>query len=494
MASRLLLGCGAGTVGHALVELAREQDDPVHVVTLDPEQREFPQRDVTITAADPADRAVLAGIDEPVASVFIGTDSAERNVDIARAASEVFEATPIVAYAGHEPTEEERETLDRLAGTVLDPVTALREHTAEAVVGQPAERARHLRSLLVGIEGELGVMLHDNPDPDAIASGIGLARLARSVGVDAGAYYFGEISHQQNRALVNVLDLEDDLAELDDPADAEAFDAIALVDHSLPSVNDQLPEETPIDVVIDHHPSPGPVEARHLDVRSEVGSTCTMIVEYFDALEIEPSEELATALLFGIRTDTADFSRGVSRLDFDAAETLLPRVDTDVLDQIERPTISQETFETLARAIRNSRVEEGVCTSCIGTLRDRDAISQAADRLLNMEGVVATLVYGFVDGTVYISARARGSDLDIGETLREAFDQIGSAGGHAGMAGAQIPLGFLGEETENDDELLTEIVREVIDGRFFETLSVRDPETVRLADEPDQWRSALRRR
>lgn len=493
MASRLLLGCGAGTVGHALVELARERAEAVHVVTLDPEQREFPQRDVTITAGDPADRSVLSGIETP-ASVFVGTDSPERNVAIARAATEIFDSVPIVAYAGDEPTDGERETLSEVVETVLDPTSALREYVGETVTDEASERAHHLRSLLVGIEGELGVMLHDNPDPDAIASGIALATLARSVGVEAGAYYFGEISHQENRALVNVLDLDRDLVELEEPAEAEAFDAIALVDHSLPGVNDQLPEDTPIDVIIDHHPSPGPVEARHLDVRHEIGSTCTMIVEYFDTLEVGMSEALATALLFGIRTDTDDFSRGVSRPDFESARTLLSVADTDVLDQIERPTISSETFEILARAIRNSRVHEGVCTTCVGSLNDRDALAQAADRLLNMEGTGATLVYGFIDGTVYISARARGSDLDIGETLREAFDQIGNAGGHAGMAGAQIPIGFLGEEIENNEALLIEIIREVIDGRFFETILGRDGVETRRPDGPSGWQPTSNRR
>ncbi|MFC6906161.1 DHH family phosphoesterase [Halalkalicoccus tibetensis] len=492
MASRLLLGCGAGTVGHALIDLAKEQAVGVHVVTLDPEQREFPQRDVTITAADPADESVLSNVRTEVSSVFIGTGSPERNVAIARAASEIFAGLPIVAYTGHDPTEAEREALEELVETVLDPTSALREHAAETVTGYAPEHARHLRSLLAGIDGELGVMLHDNPDPDAIASGIALATLARSVGAEAGAYYFGDISHQENRALVNVLDLE--LTRLKDPEVIERFDAIALVDHSLPGVNDPLPEDTPIDVVIDHHPSPGPVEARHLDVRSDVGSTSTMLVEYFDALGLEPNEELATALLFGIRTDTDDFSRGVSSLDFESAAFLLPLVDAGVLDQVERPTVSSETFETLARAIRNSRVEKGVCTTCIGRLRDRDALAQAADRLLGMEGVTASLVYGFTDGTVYISARARGPDLDIGETLRDAFDQIGSAGGHAGMAGAQIPLGFLGEEGEDNEELLTEIVQGVIDGRFFETLSARNAGGSRPSDDPSDWYPTPRRR
>jgi nanoRNase/pAp phosphatase (c-di-AMP/oligoRNAs hydrolase) len=468
------------------VELARKRSERrIHVVTADPEQREFPRRGVTVTAADPTDPAVLRRIDEPVASVFVGTDLPARNVDIARAAREVFEDVPIVAYGGREPTDDERTRLEEFADTVLEQGATLRAHVNDAVLGRSANRAQRLRQLLSDVDGTLCVLLHDNPDPDAIASGVALATLARAVGTDADPCYFGAISHQENRALVNLLDL--DLRELDGPEEVEEFDAVALVDHSLPGVNDQLPEETVIDVVIDHHPSPGPVEGRHVDVRSDVGSTSTMMVEYFTHLDVPIDETTATALLFGIRTDTDDFSRGLVSLDFEAAAEITPLADSGVLDQVERPTVSSETLETLARAIRNSEVRQRVCTTCIGRVRDRDALAQAADRLLDMEGVDATLVYGFRDGTVYVSARARGTDLDIGETLREAFDQIGSAGGHAGMGGAQIPLGFLGEEAEDDEELLTRIVSEVIDERFFETLSSRRRGRVRLPDGFDDW-------
>lgn len=485
MPSRLLLGCGAGTVGHALAELARERRERrIHVVTADPEQREFPRRGVTVTAADPANPAVLRKIEEPIASVFVGADSSARNVDIARAANEVFTDVPIVAYGGREPTDEELRRLEELADTVLEQGATLRGHVNDTVLGRPARRAQGLHRLLANVDGTLGVILHDNPDPDAIASGIALARLARSVDTDARACYFGDISHQENRALVNLLDL--DLHELEEPEEVEEFDAIALVDHSLPGVNDRLPEETRVDVVIDHHPSAGPVEGHHVDVRSDVGSTSTMMVEYFRHLEVPIDETTATALLFGIRTDTDDFSRGLVALDFEAAAEIVPLADNAVLDQIERPSVTSETLETLARAIRNSRVRDRVCTSCIGRLRDRDALAQSADRLLNMEGVDATLVYGFRDGTVYVSARARGTEVDIGETLRDAFDQIGSAGGHAGMAGAQIPLGFLGEETEDNERLLRRIVAEVIDERFFETLSSRRRESIQLSD-TDDW-------
>jgi nanoRNase/pAp phosphatase (c-di-AMP/oligoRNAs hydrolase) len=489
MSSRLLLGGGAGTAGDALAELERERSDRrLRVVTADPEQREFPRQGVTITAADPTDPAVLREIDEGISSVFVGTDSPSRNLEIVRAAREVFGAVPIVAYGGRDPTAAERERLEALADAVVDREETIRTHVDETYLGTDARRAQHLHKLLAGIEGRLGVILHDNPDPDAIASGIALRALARSAGADAETCYFGDISHQENRALVNLLDL--DLTELDGPEGIEGFDALALVDHSLAGVNDQLPEGTRVDVVIDHHPSPGPVEGRHVDVRSDVGSTSTMMVEYFRRLDVPIDETTATALLFGIRTDTDDFSRGAVRLDFEAAAKLVPLADSGVLDQVERPTVSAETMETIARAIRNGRVRENVCTSCIGTLRDRDAIAQAADRLLDMEGVDATMVYGFREGTIYASARARGEDLDIGEVLREAFDRVGSAGGHAGMAGAQIPMGFFGEEV--DDGELTRIVREVVDERFFETLDSqrRGPRSLAFDASDGSWASS----
>jgi nanoRNase/pAp phosphatase (c-di-AMP/oligoRNAs hydrolase) len=314
--------------------------------------------------------------------------------------------------------------------------------------------------------------MHDNPDPDAIASAVALCRIAESVGVEAEACYFGDISHQENRAFVNLLDLG--LRNFESDGDTEAalseFAGIALVDHSRPGVNDQLPPDTLIDVVIDHHPPKDPVEASFVDLRSNVGATSTLLSEHIERLGVPLTEDVATGLLYGIRVDTKDFAREVSTADFEAAAYLLPHADTSVLERVESPSISADTFSTMARAIRNRELDGTVLATCVGSLSDRDALAQAADQLLNMDGVTTTLVYGFRDGIVYVSARARGTDIDLGETMRAAFGQIGSAGGHADMAGAQIPLGLLGEVEGEEQESLTSVVSEVITERFFETV------------------------
>ena len=87
-----------------------------------------------------------------------------------------------------------------------------------------------------------------------------------------------------------------------------------------------------------------------------------------------------------------------------------------------------------------------------------------------MEDVHTTLVYGFVEEVIYVSGRSRGADLDLGETLRDAFGAIGDAGGHADMAGAQIPLGILGEVGPELSGSLAEVVESVVEDRFFEAL------------------------
>jgi nanoRNase/pAp phosphatase (c-di-AMP/oligoRNAs hydrolase) len=324
-------------------------------------------------------------------------------------------------------------------------------------------------SVVRDIDGRLAVVMHDNPDPDAIASALALTSIAETVGIDADACYFGDISHQENRALVNLLDL--DLRNFETSDEIDEYAGVALVDHSRPGVNDGLDPETAVDVVIDHHPPRAPVEARYVDLRSDVGATSTLLAEHLDRLGVTPDRTIATALLYGIRIDTRDFTREAVDSDFEAAAFLLPHVDESVLDRVEEPSMSPDVLATLSAAIRNRRLRGDVLTTGVGRIRDRDALAQASDKLLDMEGVCIAVVHGFMDGTIYVSGRARGTEVDLGEVLRDALGSIGSAGGHADMAGAQIPLGILGSVEEASTESLASVVDDVIAGRLFEVLA-----------------------
>jgi nanoRNase/pAp phosphatase (c-di-AMP/oligoRNAs hydrolase) len=465
MVSRLVLGCGV--VGQELLE--RLDSGSVRVLSADPERVErLREAGVDASTADPTDPVVIGdhGADADLIAVF--GDDATTNRAATIAAADTLPEAVLVAYTGRDPTADERAAMTGRADHVLDAAQAVTDRVLSVVGGEAGLRTRRLKRALASIEGSLAIVAHDNPDPDAIASGVALARLADAVDVDATVYYYGDISHQENRAFVNLLDLPLSRLENDEmPAEA----ALALVDHSRPGVNDQLPTDADVDIVIDHHPPRGSVAADFADIRTDVGATSTILVDHFERLAIGFSEAIATALLYGIRVDTREFTREVSAADYEAAAQLLPATDSTALERVESPSLTADTLETIARAVTNREVRGTVLTTCVGAITDRDALSQAADRLLDIGGIRTTLVCGYMDETVYISARARGTDLDLGATLRAAFGQIGSAGGHADMAGAQVSLGLLGEV--DTEESLQEIVQDVVASRFHEAIEQR---------------------
>ncbi|WP_436932354.1 DHH family phosphoesterase [Halosimplex halobium] len=468
MTARLVLG--TGSLAGSLVGELRERRGRVTVLASDENAvRTLREEGVAAEVGDPTDEAALRACPRPD-TVVVATERPATNAAAAEAAAAVYPDAFLLAYAPTGVTDDQRAALAATADELVDARAATTDWLDDRV-GEEGLRTRKLTATLRDIDGELAIVAHDNPDPDAIASAVALARIAESVGVDAEVCYFGSITHQENRAFVNLL--EYDLRELEPGADLSEYGGVALVDHSRPGVNDGLPEDTPVDIVVDHHPPRYPVEARFVDLRSEVGATSTLLVDYLRRLDITPSREVATGLLFGIRVDTDEYTREVSVADFEATAYLVPRADAGTLDRIESPSMSPETLDTIARAISGRERHGSALLSGVGELTDRDALAQAADRLLDLEDVTTTLVYGILDGTIYVSARARGTDLDLGETLRDAFGQIGSAGGHADMAGAQISLGLL-DAIDADDESLSEILDAIVTDRFLDAMGSRD--------------------
>ncbi len=476
-----LLVLGSGEAATSLAEAGRERSvdvlvrspDAGHVLTLR-------EAGVAATEADPADPS---GYPE-TADLIVVADGDQTAVERATvAARESFPEATLVTFLPVATDAAVRERLARLADRVIDRRTVLADRVRAVTTTPAARRLRELLATLRSVAEPLAVVAHDNPDPDAIAAALALVDIAERVGVEAEAGYTGEIAHQENRALVNLLDL--DLRDFDDVSVPDEYGSIALVDHAVPGVNDSLPPSVEPAIVLDHHLPEDGIDAPFADVRPRLGATATMLTEYIETMGVEPDRTVATALLYGIRVDTRDFSRGVTPADFEAAATLVEHADRETLDRVESPSVSGSVFAVLASAIRNRVVRGDVVTSCVEELPDRDALPQAADKLLGMAGISVAVVYGCADGTVYVSARARGADVNLGEALRDAFGGIGSAGGHANMAGAQLDLGILGET--DDPERLRSVLEEVVSDRLFDTL----PDTSRPAEVEGDWLTTL---
>jgi len=333
-------------------------------------------------------------------------------------------------------------------------------------------KADTLRDLLA--EGdELNIVCHNNPDPDCLASALALGRIAAVAGIDdRHILYSGEISHQQNRAFVNLLDIDLKPFDPERVRNRPAGSLLAFVDHSVPGANNTVPEGTAVDIIIDHHPAEG-IDARFVDHREEIGAAATMLTEYVRALDVEVDETLATALLFAIRRETLNFLRGATEAEYEAAGFLQARVDDDLLRTLSTPSVTGATLDAIGTAIANRRTQSAVLVSHVGRTSERDALPQAADYLATLEGVETVVVFGIIDDAIQVSARSPDPRIHIGNALRDAFEGVGSAGGHHDMAGGELPLGIFADYTADDEQLL-DIVEQVITARLFAQLNIAD--------------------
>lgn len=323
--------------------------------------------------------------------------------------------------------------------------------------------SRRLHTLLSGWEGTLAIITHKNPDPDAISSAMALATIAASANpkkLTCRIFYDGVIGHQENRTMVNLLEIR---MEKMDPAIIQDCTYLALVDSPGPGQNNTLSPRTRVHIIIDHHgngsgPDPG---TAFVDIRPGLGATASILTQYMQELDIPVDRPLATGLLYGIRSDTRDFRRNVTPQDLNNAAFLLPLTDSELLEQITSPSLSQETLDVFGIAIRSRRIHSGYLISNVGYVRNRDSLPQAADLLITLEGVNTALVYGITDDAIVLSARNRDVRLHIGNVLYEAFGDIGDAGGHPNMAAATISLSYF-RRVKNKDELLSLIMEPLL--------------------------------
>ena len=328
-------------------------------------------------------------------------------------------------------------------------------------------RAAELESVLEDA-GSLAVVTHDNPDPDSLASAVALERIADACGVEEIVIvYGGEISHQQNRAFVNLLEVA---ARRIDEVDLETYDCIAFVDHSRTGANTEVPRSIDPDVVVDHHPN-GAVDAAFADVRVEYGATSTIFVEYLTDLEVAMTRRVASALLFALHRERLDFIREPTKREYEAALAVYPAADLELLERLYGTAFTSATIDAIGRAIATRDRRGSSLVASVGRTTETDALPQAADYLLNVEGVDTVLAYGIVDGTIRMSGRSIDPRIHMGETLKAAFESFGSVGGHHDMAGGRIDLGLFADQGDDEADLL-EFVGTRIERRFFDALNL----------------------
>ena len=289
--------------------------------------------------------------------------------------------------------------------------------------------------------GPVLILTHDNPDPDALASGAALSTLLKEAwGIPTRLFYTGLVARVENRAVLNYLT----------PAwkhaitltDLEKYSALALVDTQPGAGNNSLPTSHSAHIVIDHHhPYREALKlVPHADVRPEVGATVTMLYQYLKAAGIVPDSALATAMFYGLKIDTRGLSRGASPEDEEIYIELLSLIDRRELIRVEQAGLPQEYFRAFSKGLLAARVYDQTIVAYLGLMHRPDLAAEMADLLIRLDSACAVLCLGTHDQLLHLSLRTEPMGQDAGLLIQKIIIPPGKAGGHGTMAGGQVPL------------------------------------------------------
>jgi len=283
------------------------------------------------------------------------------------------------------------------------------------------------------------IVLQDFPDPDAIAAAAALRELARSVSeVTTTIVCGGFVGRAENLALVKYLGIN---VQAFQKVVLAQFDCIAMVDTQPGAGNNALPASVVPDIVIDHHPIRSATrKARYFDVRKQYGATSTICHEYLRCAKVDIPIPVSTALLYGIRSDTADFGRDAIQADINAFLALYPTSNKRILGRIGMARVPREYFQVMMSALRNAR-SVGVCVyTDLGSITNPDMVAEIADLLLRDQQTCWTMCCGCYGQTMLISVRTSDLSGDAGNIVHHMVGRRGTGGGHSSMAGGQIPM------------------------------------------------------
>lgn len=290
------------------------------------------------------------------------------------------------------------------------------------------------------------IQTHNFPDPDAIASAYGLAVLLEKYGISSSICYRGKIERYSTNGLVNRLGIK--MMNIESASSLNPEDEIILVDSQKGNTNIIDTDGDEI-ICIDHHPTfenSKNVAYRFADIRPGIGACSTIIAEYYIENDIPIDTKVATALIYGIKSDTMGLSRGVSDKDVEIYCHLFKLADNKILQSLEHCSIKFDDLKAYGNAINSIQVYNNVSFANTGCDCPEALIATISDFMLDLIEVNFSVVYSLKKEGIKLSVRSSG-EYDAGKLTNLALEGIGGGGGHASMAGGFVPVNG-GNDTE----------------------------------------------
>lgn len=311
-------------------------------------------------------------------------------------------------------------------------------------------RAFCLREFAAG-SGVVPILIHEDPDPDAVSSALAVSELLQGSPDSNPIVTLDEMTRPENRRMAELLGIRITQVTIEE---LRGFERVITVDTQ---PRELQKDGRPRLAVIDHHPAEKGYVAEFADIRPHYGATATMLTEYLRVtknVSINPS--LATALLFGIKTDTNSLERGVTSADVEAYAFLQQLADPQLVRRIDRPSYQLSTARAFGGALERADCDDDLCVAYLGRMAEDQAhvMADLADFCVGIETVTWVAVAAVLDDGLVITLRHTGSSHGAGSVARAlASCHGGSGGGHATMARVELPADAIDVSRDDDDVL-----------------------------------------
>jgi nanoRNase/pAp phosphatase (c-di-AMP/oligoRNAs hydrolase) len=313
------------------------------------------------------------------------------------------------------------------------------------------------------------ILTHNNPDPDTIAAATGLRFiLSAKLKKRCTIAFHGIVGRAENRELLRMCKIE---MHSSSKLNFARYDYLIVVDTQPKAGNVYIPDGHKVDVVIDHHNYRNTTSEVNLhDVRQEAGSTSTIITEYMKHLNIIPDTDTATALYYGIKTDTVGSGRTNTCIDKAMMSYIFPYISHKKLTKIENPEVPRYYFKNLKKAVECSEIIDNLIFCDLGEVRNADLIAETSDFLLRMRDIKWTFVVGRIENNGYFSLRSKSVRTAVGRMAISLVKGLGTGGGHMKSAGGQLNLN--GKE-------YAEVIA-IIKGRLLKKIGIQNVEVKKI--------------
>jgi nanoRNase/pAp phosphatase (c-di-AMP/oligoRNAs hydrolase) len=295
---------------------------------------------------------------------------------------------------------------------------------------------------------KLLVILHNNPDPDALASALAFSYLTQKrYNVQTDITYGGLIGRAENQAMVKEL-IKIPFKRIN-RIRYSIYDRIALLDTQPGVGNNSFPSDVECHIVIDHHPRCRGAKAALMLLNPQIGATATMLIQLLEACKLPISTDLATALTYAIRSETMDLGREVSEQDIKAYFTVYPKASMHKLARITCPKLPRSYFVVLANTLERARVFRHLICVHLNQVPMPEIVAEMADTLLRHQRISWVLCTGRFKKNLILSLRSSNPKAKAGKLIKDLVPDRNNAGGHDLFAGGRIEIHHL-QEAEID--------------------------------------------